>query len=118
MAGISAMILMTLIMTFAMVPRIYWSVLRAEGPGLEREKMRKLLVKRAWVLRHLRCSLAALFLVGMAPASPGWGVPRPLAAAIFVYAASSLLLVILESLLAQRIDGILAGIPVRVRVRD
>ena len=115
---IAASMLMTLILTVAMVPRIYWAVIRAGEFGLEQDRIQKLLRQRDWVLRHQLCSLVALFLVWIAKACTGLEVPPLLAAAIASYAASSLLLVVLQSLLAQKTDGILAGVPVRVRVRD
>jgi len=118
MTMIAAITLMTLIMTVAMVPRIYWALVRAGELGLEQDRMQKLLCQRDWVLRHQRCSLVALFLIWTAKACPGLEVPPLLAAAITSYAASSLLLVVLQSLLAQKTDGILASVPVRVRVRD
>ena len=118
MTTITAMMLITLTMALAMVPKIYWSVLRAEELVLEREKMREFRAQRAWVLRHVRCSLVSLVFVWTAMTFTGLAVPAALAAAIAIYAASSLLFVILEGMLAQRIDGILASVSVRVRTRD
>ena len=118
MTTITTMILITLTMTLAMVPRIYWSFLKAEELVLEREKMREFRAQRAWVLRHVRCSLVSLVFVWAAMTFTGLAVPGALAAAVAIYAASSLLFVILESMLAQKIDDILASVSVRVNARD
>jgi hypothetical protein len=114
MTTITAVMLMTLAMTVALVPKTYWSYIMKGRPA----ELQTIQEQRGWVLRHLRCSLVVLVLVWMAMAYPAIEVPGALAAAAAIYAASSLLLVVLESLLAQRIDGMLESAPVRVRVRD
>jgi len=114
MTMIATMLPLTLLMTVAMVPRIYWSVVRPGEVCLERERMQRLLMQRDWVLRHQRCGLVALFLVWISKACPGSELPAPLVAVSASYAASALLLVILEGLLSQKRDGILASVQVRV----
>jgi hypothetical protein len=117
MTMMTAIMLTTLTLTIALVPRIYWTFIKHEGTCLEQGKTQELHLKRGCVLLHLRFSLAALVLIWVALSFPGVEVPKPLAAAISVYAASALLLVVLESLLARRIDGLFASVPVRVSVR-
>jgi len=122
MTMITAMTMtITLTMTIIMVPRIYHSSLEAELLYLEEEweSLQELLAGRNdWMLRHLGCALGALFLVWMAMNSPALGVPDRMASAMAVYASCSLLFAILESLLAQKIAGLLAAVPARVKLRD
>lgn len=117
MTMMSAMMLTTLTLTVALVPRIYWTFIKTEASCLEQAKTRELHLKRGQVLLHLRFSLAALVFAWIALSFPGVEVPKPLAAAIAVYVASALLLVVLESMLARKIDGIFASVPARLSVR-
>ena len=123
MTMITAMLLMTvaLVMTVATMPRIYLAFHKAGELDLSREHrlLRELLAQRnSWALRHLGLGLAALLMIWIAKSAPGMEVPEPLAAAMAIYAASSLLAAVLESVLAQRIDRMLASVPVSVREQD
>jgi hypothetical protein len=110
--------LLTLALIVAMVPRIYWTIIWKEELCLEQETLRKLQAEPVWVLRHLRFSFAILVLVRIPAVFSGLEVPEPLVVAAAAYAASSLLFVILEGLLAQRVDCILARTQESVRVQD
>jgi hypothetical protein len=123
MTMISAMLLMTvtLIMLVGMVPRIHVAYLKAVELEQEQEyeSLRELQVERnAWSLRYLVFGFTASLLVWIAKTSPGMEVPEPMAEAMAIYAASSLIFAELESLLAQRIARGLVGVPVRVKERD
>jgi hypothetical protein len=115
------MMTITLTMTAIMAPRIYHAFLEAEMLCLEEdlESLRELLVERnSWVLRHLGCGFTALALIWMVMTSSELEVPGPTAAAMAIYATSSLVFAVLESLLAQKIAGFLSAVPVRVKLHD
>lgn len=122
MTTITAMMInITITMVVIMVPGIFYKSIKADELWRmkERELLRELLVERnGWVLRHLGCGLGALLLIWMAKTSPGMEVPNSLTSAAAIYATISLLFSILKSMLAQRIAGLLAAVPVRVKVRD
>lgn len=119
---IAAMTLtITLTMTTVMVPKIYHAFLVAELLFLEEELelLGDLLAERNdWMLRHLACGLGGMILIWVAMNTPGLEVPSQLTSATAVYASCSLLFAVLESLLAQKIAGLLAAVPARVKVQD
>ena len=111
----------TMSMTLAMIPRLYWAFVKAEELYLEQEmgQLQELLEQQnSWVSRNLGCGMGAFILVWFAKTTPGMEVPRSLAGAMAIYAASSLLFAALESLLAQKISRILSSAQVRVKERD
>ena len=123
MTTLTAILLMTvtLTMTVSVVCTIYGTLVKVEDLYLaqETELLQELLCQRnAWVVRHLGCGLGALTLVWIAKTIPGMEVPSQLAQATGIYAASSLLFSLLESLLAQKISHLLAGSPVQAGRQD
>jgi hypothetical protein len=110
--------LLTLTLIVAMVPRIYWTFIWKEDSCLEQETLQKLQEEPVWILRHLRFSFALLVLVRIPAVLAGFEVPEPLVIAAASYVASSLLFVILEGVLAQRIEVILARTQESIRVQD
>lgn len=111
-------LLLTLTLIVAMVPRIYWTFIWKEDSCLEQETLQKLQEEPVWVLRHLRFSFALLLLVRIPAVLSVFEVPEPLVVAAASYVASSLLFVILEGVLAQRIDVILTRTQESVRVQE
>jgi hypothetical protein len=102
-----------------LVPKIYHAFLEAELLSLEQEEesLREFQAERnMWVLRHLCCGSIALFLLWMVKTSTEMAVSSPMEAAITIYAASSLVFAVLESLVAQKIAGFLAAVPVRAKL--
>ena len=110
--------LLTLTLIVVMVPRIYWTFIWKEDSCLEQETLQKLQAEPGWVLRHLRFSFALLVLVRIPAVLTDFEVPEPLVVAAASYVVSSLLFVILEGMLAQRIDVILTRNQESVRVQD
>lgn len=111
----------TLAMITVMVPKIYHAFLVAELLFLdeELELLRDLLAERnEWMLRHLGCGLGAMILIWVVMNAPGLEDPSQVTSATAVYASCSLLFAVLESLLAQKISGLLATVPARVKVQD
>jgi Na+/H+-dicarboxylate symporter len=112
------LVIITIILAVTILLRIYWAFAKAEELYLEQEleQMQELMAEQNnWVLRHLGCGLGAFALVWVAKTSPGMEVSSPLAVAMAIYAAGSLLFAGVESLLAQKISHFLADVPVKVR---
>jgi hypothetical protein len=123
MAMMLEMLLMTVTLTLTVitVPRIYWGFIRVEQLYLDQEVelLQTFLVERnAWIMRHIGFGLGALTMLWISRNNPGMEIPSSLGLALGVYAASCLVFALLEGLLAQKVERILTGVPVRVRTRD
>jgi hypothetical protein len=117
----ATMMNLTLALTLAMMPRIYFAYLKAQDLYQDQEMglLRELLAERnLWMQRQIAGGVIALALIWVSKSAPGMAVPEPLSATMGTYAASSLLLALLESLVAQKIARLLASVPVRVSTRD
>lgn len=116
------MMTVTLTMAAVMVPRIYYSWLRAEQCCLdeEPEPLRELLAEENdWVMRHLGFGVLALALIWMVKHSrQDLEIPVAMAAAMALYTTISFLFAVIESLLAQKISAFLAGTSLSAKMRQ
>lgn len=116
------MITVTMTMTAVMLPRIYMSWIMAERHCIEgeTEQLAQLLAEQnGWVLRQFGCGALATALIWMVHNSrhdPSF--PASMEAALAFYAVVSLVFAVLESLVAQKVSGFLAPVPVPAKIRD
>jgi len=118
----TAMIMtVTLTMTAVMVPRIYMSWMMAEERCVEGELeplMELLAEQNSWVKRQFGCGAMAFAMIWMVKTSQhDLEIPASMAAALASYAAISLVLAVLESLIAQKISGFIEGVPAAAKIR-
>jgi len=116
------MMTVTLTMTAVMVPRIYMSWMLAEEQCIEGELeplMELLAEQNNWVKRQFGCGALAFAMIWMVKNSQhDLEIPASMAAALAAYAAISMILAILESLVAQKISAFIEGVPVAVKIRE
>lgn len=113
------MVTVTLIMTAVMVPRIYLAWITADAYRIEGETdaLRELLAEQnRWIGRQFFCGATALAMLLMVKTSRhDLEIPASMAAALAAYSVISMLLSVLESLVAQKIFSCLRQVPVGLK---
>ena len=117
----AVMMAITLTLTVVMVPKLYLSWLKAERLIQEGEvaTLRELLCEQnGWVKRHFACGVTGLALVCLMMRHQPAQSPTALTDSVALYVTISLILAIVESLLAQKIADRLALSLAAVRMRN
>lgn len=113
------MVTVTLIMTAAMVPRIYLAWMTAEQYRVEGEieSLKHLLAEQnRWIGRQFFCGATALAMLLMVKTSQhDLEIPVSMAAALAAYAVISMIFAVLESLVAQKAFSALRQVPVGMK---
>lgn len=119
-APTALMITLTFVMTFMMLPKVYWAWLKTEELYLEGElwKLRLLQAEENnWVRRHFGYG-TLFFILAWLSKHGAVAVAQETTAALALYSAISLGFALVESLLARRIDILSRMIPVPAKAEE